>query len=184
MRCMKVLEGTSQTENQCIQQFALCFYLGPMSSICSVVVFLRQLSTFVILCHVLQCPRSYPRAICPFGAIVKLQGMVANCAAEVILVNWRDANMSVPFFCKWVPGLQSLNVFPNVGACLPLSWGVLTEPSESNECQRKKLSNSYQYYSCKTLSRSNSINGNNNSNSNSNKSRSKRSSINNSINNL
>ena len=69
----------------------LWFYLGPMSSICSVVVFICDtldiLGPFVILCHVLQYPRSYLGAICPFGAILKLQGMVTNSAAEVILVN-------------------------------------------------------------------------------------------------
>jgi hypothetical protein len=76
MRCTKVSEGTSKTENQCIQQLAIVVYLGPMSTICYVVVIFRQLSTFVKMCHVLQCPRSYPLAICPFGAIVKLQRMV------------------------------------------------------------------------------------------------------------
>jgi hypothetical protein len=87
-----------------------------MSNIQSIVIIFRQLSIFVILCCMLQCLCSYPGAIRPFGAIVKLQRLVTCSAAEFVLGNWRSANTSVPFFYKWVPGLHSLNVFLDVGA--------------------------------------------------------------------
>ena len=72
-------------------------YLGPMSSIRSLDVLFRQLSLFVKLSHVLQSPRSYPRACGPFGADVQLQGLVTYCAAELVLGNLREEKMCVAF---------------------------------------------------------------------------------------
>ncbi len=72
-------------------------YLGLKNNSSSLLIVLGQLSLFVILRHVLQCPRCYPRAPCPFGAVVQPQGLVANCAAEFVLEDLRNANMSVTF---------------------------------------------------------------------------------------
>ena len=90
------------------------------------------MSIFVIFRHMLQCPRSYSRAPCPFGAVVQPQGLVANCATEVVLGNRRNENMSVTFFRERIPWLQPLDKLLDIGAHLPLSGSVLADPSATS----------------------------------------------------